>query len=67
MLFAVTRNSSVSWISPSANLAQIGNAIFRMPPKYATPWPVSALAIAVIVGISALVLERRVRGIEVVA
>jgi len=67
VLYAVTRSSSVSWISPSANLEQVGNIIFRMPAKYETPWPVSLLVIAIIIGVSALVLERRVRGVEVVA
>jgi ABC-2 type transport system permease protein len=67
VLTAVTRNSALSWISFSASLAQVGNVIFRQPPKYDTPWPVSLLIILGLVGLSAFVLERRVRGIEVVA
>src|SRR5262249_16690222 len=31
----------VSWISPSADLTQIGQAIFRLPPRYDSPWTVS--------------------------
>ncbi len=67
VLYAVTRNSSLSWISFSASLEQIGNVIFRQPLKYDTPWPVSLLVIVGLVALSAFILERRVRGVEVVA
>jgi len=67
VLYAVTRNSSLSWISFSASLEQIGNVIFRQPLKYDTPWPVSLVVIVGLVALSAFILERRVRGVEVVA
>jgi ABC-2 type transport system permease protein len=67
VLTFVTGGSSISWVSFSANLTQVGNAIFRLPPKYDTPWPVSLLMIAGLVAISGLILERKVRGVEVVA
>jgi ABC-2 type transport system permease protein len=67
VLYLVTRSTTLSWISFTANLSQVGNVIFRLPPKYDTPWPVSLLMIVAIVVISGLVLERRVRGVEVVA
>jgi ABC-2 type transport system permease protein len=63
---AVTRNSALSWISFSASLAQVGNVIFRQPLRYDTPWPVSLLVVVGLVMLSAVILERRVRGIEVV-
>jgi len=66
VLFAVTRSTSFSWISFPANLAQIGDVIFRLPPKYETPWLVSLLVIASVIAASGLVLERRVRGVEIV-
>jgi ABC-2 type transport system permease protein len=56
----------VSWISPSADLTQVGNAIFRLPPKYDSPVVISFAMIVLLVVASALVLERRVRGVEVV-
>ena len=31
------------------NLAQIGDVIFRLPPRYDTPWPVSLLMIVVLI------------------
>jgi len=56
----------VSWISLSADLTQVGNAIFRLPPKYDSPTIVSLAVIVLLVIASGLVLERRVRGVEVV-
>ncbi|HZT75754.1 MAG TPA: ABC transporter permease subunit [Vicinamibacterales bacterium] len=67
VLFAVTRTSSFSWLSFSANLAQIGDVLFRLRPKYDTPWPVSFLVIALVIAASGFILGRRVRGVEVVA
>jgi len=56
----------VAWISLSADLTQVGNAIFRLPPKYDSPVVVSFAVIVVLVVVSGIVLERRVRGVEVV-
>jgi hypothetical protein len=64
---AVTGSSMVSWISFGNNLAQIGDLIFRLPLRYQTPWPIALVMIIALVGVSALVLERRVRGVEIVA
>jgi ABC-2 type transport system permease protein len=64
---AVTGSSMVSWISFGNNLAQVGDLIFRVPLRYQTPWPISLLMIVALVALSALVLERRVRGVEIVA
>jgi ABC-2 type transport system permease protein len=67
VVYAVTRSTALSWLSFSASVEQVGNVIFRLKAPYDTPWPVSLLVIAALVGLSAFVLERRVRGIEVVA
>jgi ABC-2 type transport system permease protein len=67
VLFVVTRGSQFSWVSFPANLAQMGDVIFRLTPKYATPWPVALFMIVALIAVSAFILERRVRGIEVVA
>ena len=67
VLYAVTRSTSLSWLSFSANLKQVGDVIFRQRLEYDTPWPVSLLMIVLLVVLSAVILERRVRGIEVVA
>jgi len=67
VLYLVTRSTSLSWISFTANLSQVGNAIFRLPLKYDTPWSVSLFMIVAIVVLSGVILERRVRGVEVVS
>ena len=66
VLYAVTRTTIFAWVSFSANLSQIGDVIFRLPHRYDTPWPVSLVVTAAVVAASALILERRVRGVEVV-
>jgi hypothetical protein len=38
-----------------------------VPLRYQTPWPIALVMIVVLVSVSALVLERRVRGVEIVA
>src|SRR6476661_3311578 len=45
VLYAVTRSTSLSWVSFPANLSQIGDVIFRQPLKYDTPWPVSLMMV----------------------
>jgi hypothetical protein len=67
VLYAVTRSTAFSWLSFSANLSQIGDVIFRQKVEYDTPWPLSLLMIVLLVALSGVILERRVRGIEVVA
>jgi hypothetical protein len=37
-----------------------------LKPRYATPWPVSLTVVLGLVALSISVLERRVRGVEVV-
>jgi ABC-2 type transport system permease protein len=67
VLYAVTRSTAFSWLSFSANLKQIGDVIFRQRLEYDTPWPVSLLMIVLLIVLSGVILERRVRGVEVVA
>jgi ABC-2 type transport system permease protein len=65
---AVNGRTSFSWVSPTASLGQVGNIIFHMPALYRdTPWAVSMLVLVGIIAASILVLERRVRGVEVVS
>jgi ABC-2 type transport system permease protein len=65
-LYAITGSSRVSWISITANVSQVVDVVFRLKPRYATPWQVSLLVIIALVVISISILERRVRGVEVV-
>jgi ABC-2 type transport system permease protein len=63
----VTGSTAVSWVSFTGSLAQVGDAIFRLPLRYTTPVAVSFIVLAALVAVSLSVLERRVRGVEVVA
>ena len=65
-LYAITGSSRVSWISIGANVSQVVDVVFRLKPRYATPWEVSLLVIVGLVVLSISVLERRVRGVEIV-
>ena len=65
-LLAITGSTRLSWLSLGANLTQVIDVIFRLKPRYATPWPVSLIVILGLIALSISVLERRVRGVEVV-
>jgi ABC-2 type transport system permease protein len=67
VLRAVTGHSGLAWLSLASSLEQLGNAIFRMPPRYDAPLVLCLLMIIAAIGVSSLVLERRVRGVEVIA
>jgi hypothetical protein len=45
----------------------IANAIFRSRAESAVPVYVAIIVIVVIIGLAMLILERRIRGVEVVA
>jgi len=66
VVLIVTRNTGFSWMSLQANLQNVGDVIFRVPPQYDTPFWATALALALALGASAWILERRVRGVEVI-
>jgi ABC-2 type transport system permease protein len=63
----MTRDSSFAWLSVPLDLQQIGDAIFRLPPRFNMPMWSAFLVIALLIAASAAILDRRVRGIEVVA
>ena len=66
-MYAITGgNTSFSYLSLGANLTQMVDVIFRLAPRYSTPWPVSLIVILALMALSISVLERRVRGVEVV-
>src|SRR5439155_22947792 len=60
VLRLVTGDTSLSWISVPYDLNQVGDAIFRLPLRYDTPWPVSLAVLITLVALAAFVLERRV-------
>jgi ABC-2 type transport system permease protein len=62
----ITGTSSISWLSFTASLEQLGDLVFRQRLRYDTPVAVSFIVVLALIAVSASVLERRVRGVEVV-
>lgn len=67
VLTVVTGSTRVAWVSVGANLDNITDALFRQPHRYETPVTVSVLVLLGLLAVSISVLERRVRGVEVVS
>jgi ABC-2 type transport system permease protein len=65
-MYAITGSTKMAYLSLGANLSQVVDVIFRVPPRYSTPWSVSLIVILGLIALSISVLERRVRGVEVV-
>jgi ABC-type transport system involved in multi-copper enzyme maturation permease subunit len=66
VLRQVTGSSRVAWVSITRNIEQVTDVIFRRTPRYDTPTVVCVLVLLGLLAISLSVLERRVRGVEVV-
>jgi len=49
-----------------AALEQLGDVIFRLPPRYQVPPSIAGLTVLVLIAASIYVLSRRVRGVEIV-
>jgi len=64
---AITGCTRVAWISITTNVSQVIDVIFRQPPSYESPWQISLLVLLALLAVSASVLERRVKGVEVVS
>jgi ABC-type transport system involved in multi-copper enzyme maturation permease subunit len=67
VLYAITGSSRVAWVSISGNITNVTDVMFRHTPRYETPVALSMLVLVGLVVVSISVLERRVRGVEVVA
>ena len=62
----ITRSDAMIWISPAASMEQLGDIIFRVSPRFDVPTVVVFLSVIGLIVISGVILERRVRGVEVV-
>ena len=67
VLRAITTSRTWAVISPGEMLDVIANAIFRSRAESPVPVYVAIIVIVVIIGLAMLILERRIRGVEVVA
>jgi ABC-2 type transport system permease protein len=65
-LRGITGRSSWAWLSPTDTLEQIGAYIFRVDPPYQLSPVVAIATVIVLIAGSAWILERNVRGVEVV-
>ncbi len=65
-LRGITGRSSFAWLSPSAALEQLGDVIFRLPPRYQLAPSLAGLMVLALIGASLFILSRRVRGVEIV-
>jgi hypothetical protein len=66
VMVAITGSTGLSWLSVGSNLTQVVDVIFRQAPRYDTPWQVSLIVVLGLIAVSISVLERRVRGVEIV-
>ena len=66
VMYAITSDSSLAWLAVTTNVSQVTDVIFRLPPKFDTPWPVSLTVLIGLIVLSISILERRVRGVEIV-
>ncbi len=66
VLGLITGGTRVAWVSFPANLAQLGDVMFRLPPRYESPWIVSLVVVLALIAVSISVLEKRVRAVEIV-
>lgn len=67
VLAFVTGSTGVAWVSVTRNFEVVTDAIFGRAPRYDSPPIVSMLVLLALVTLSVSVLERRVRGVEVVS
>jgi hypothetical protein len=65
-LRAITTSTGWAVISPRDTMNVIGDGIFRVQGTRAVPVPVAGLAVLVLIAAAMWVLERRVRGVEIV-
>ena len=66
VLRIITNSTRAAWVSITANVDVVSDVMFRQAARYDTPVIVSVLVLAGLVAISLSVLERRVKGVEVV-
>lgn len=66
-LTAITGGTRMAWIAITSNVGQVTDVLFRQPPAYDSPWQISLIVLLALLAVSVSVLERRVKGVEVVS
>jgi hypothetical protein len=67
VLRLATGSTRVAWVSVTGNFDVVTDAIFQQTARYDTPVLVSMLVLLALVAVSMSVLDRQVRGVEVVS
>ena len=65
-LRGITGHSDYAWISPTATLDIVGDVIFRLKPRYEMSPALAAVVMLVLVAGSVWILNRKVKGVEIV-
>lgn len=65
-LRGITGQTTFAWLSPTAALEQLGDVIFRLPPRYQLSPAIAGVTVIALIAASFYVLNRRVRGVEIV-
>lgn len=65
-LRGITGSTAFAWISPNGALDQLGDVIFRIRPRYDLPPAAAGLVVIGLVAVSAFILARRIKGVEIV-
>ena len=63
----ITGKPWLAWLSPTDALEQVGDAIFRLKPRFDFPVSVAAAVVVILIVASFAILARRVRAVEVVS
>ena len=66
VLYVLTRDSRLASISVLYDLAQVGDAIFRVPLSYKMPVAIAVAVLVAVIAGSLAVLDRQVRAVEIV-
>ncbi len=66
-LSSIFGSTRVAWVSIGANLEPVIDVIFRKAPRYEVPTVICVMVLLALVVVSISILERRVRGVEVVS
>lgn len=66
IFYGIFHHPYLSLLSIKVNLQQVGNAFFNVQPAYKVPWIYSFLILTAFVFLAGIVINRRVRGVEVV-
>jgi len=66
IFYGIFHNPYFCLLSIPCDIQQVGAALFRERPQYDVPWIYSFLVLAAVGFLSAFVLKKKIRGVEVV-